>query len=302
MRSIRIILEALESPLSPSASPYSSPRSRARSISRPPMPPPPLPIPPIPSSEYHQGGESSRSPTLGSYPAYSGDNSDHDTQFASSSSRIHYRGKEQQHSSPRQRQQRAANYASTSRNHRRAPSNPDSEFDSDSDFQYGSPRSLYNSNSSGTLIVQNAHLEALKQKLQPLKHIEQILIAKLVPPNEDEPTQLPPPGNPYISHANQAGGSQQQSGTLYRHQEIFIRPGPSWKGALSRARVAYGGTESGSSAYRPSSAGNTGLETQDEPQEVLNKLRKEMKQLWHDPLVKEILKRKKIKLEEGSGL
>jgi guanine nucleotide-binding protein subunit alpha len=50
------------------------------------------------------------------------------------------------------------------------------------------------------------------------------------------------------------------------------------------------------------SAGNAGLETQDEPQEVLNLLRMEMVQLWKDPVVKEILKRKKIKLEEGSGL
>jgi guanine nucleotide-binding protein subunit alpha len=144
----------------------------------------------------------------------------------------------------------------------------------------------------------SGHVEALKQKLQPLKHIEQLLIAKLVPPNEEEATHFAPPSNPYIPGVQQAS---------YRSQEIFIRPGQGWRGALSRARVTnpgFGGNEYGGSGSngRPMSAGNTGLETQDEPQAVLHKLKKEMVQLWEDPLVKEVLRRKKIKLEQESGL
>ena len=52
---------------------------------------------------------------------------------------------------------------------------------------------------------------------------------------------------------------------------------------------------------RPTSAGNTGLETQDEPQEVLNMYRKDMIALWHDEGVRDMLKWRKIRLEE-SGL
>ncbi|KAF6757650.1 guanine nucleotide binding protein, alpha subunit [Ephemerocybe angulata] len=307
VRSIRIIIEALESPVSPTNSPFSSPRSRARSISRP----PPLPStsqqpPPLPHSEYYYAngsGSGSHSPgEVGrSLPA---DNSDGDIQFGSPPRGQH---RYHQQSPPRARHRQGSNYqnshASGSRHpgHYRAPSNPDSEVDSDSDFQYhhGSPRSLHNS--SSTLLMLNAHLETLKQKLQPLKHIEQMLIAKLVPPNEEEATHLAAPGNPYISSAQVAAGPQ-----TYRSQEIFIRPGPGWKGALSRARVNYpgfGGSEGsgGPNGQRPMSAGNTGLETQDEPQEVLHMLKKEIVQLWQDPVVKEILKRKKIKLEQESG-
>ncbi|TEB19206.1 G-alpha-domain-containing protein [Coprinellus micaceus] len=298
VRSVRIILEALESPISPSSSPFSSPRSRARSISRP----PPMPStsqlpPPLPNSDYYNGqlnGNSSQSPGEGgvSLPI---DTSDPDIQFGSPSrapQRYHHQ------SSPPRRHRQPANYAnsyaSSSRHpHYRAPSNPESEVDSDSDIQYGSPRSIHHSSSQ---LMLSGHVEALKQKLQPLKHIEQLLIAKLVPPNEEEATHFAPPSNPYIPGVQQAS---------YRSQEIFIRPGQGWRGALSRARVTNpgGGNEYGGSGSngRPMSAGNTGLETQDEPQAVLHKLKKEMVQLWEDPLVKEVLRRKKIKLEQESG-
>ena len=59
---------------------------------------------------------------------------------------------------------------------------------------------------------------------------------------------------------------------------------------------------SGNGATRPMSAGNTGLETQDEPQEVLNMCRRDMIALWHDEGVRDVLRRRKIRLEEGSGL
>lgn len=50
------------------------------------------------------------------------------------------------------------------------------------------------------------------------------------------------------------------------------------------------------------SAGNTGLETTDEPQEVLHSCRRDMMQLWNDPGVRDVLRRRKIRLEEASGL
>lgn len=84
-----------------------------------------------------------------------------------------------------------------------------------------------------------------------------------------------------------------------------MRPGPGWKGGLARARVNYPGSgyglSDGNGAMRPMSAGNTGLETQDEPQEVLNMCRRDMMALWNDEGVRDVLRRRKIRLEEGSG-
>ena len=45
---------------------------------------------------------------------------------------------------------------------------------------------------------------------------------------------------------------------------------------------------------RPTSAGNTGLETQ-----VLNMCRKDMIALWHDEGVRDVLRRRKISLRRG---
>ncbi|KAG5338830.1 hypothetical protein C0989_006031 [Termitomyces sp. Mn162] len=134
-------------------------------------------------------------------------------------------------------------------------------------------------------------LDALRTRLQPLRHIEALLIAKLVPPNEDEATHLVSP--------------HQQ----FRNQEIFVRPGAAWKGALARARIGHHNQNSVGSAEeaiqsgpgRPTSAGTTGLETQDEPQKVLHQCRRDMVLLWNDDVVREILVRKKVRLEELPG-
>lgn len=100
-----------------------------------------------------------------------------------------------------------------------------------------------------------------------------------------------------------------------------MRPGTGWKGALAKARVSYpsysssigSSTQSsstgeevanggGMNGHRPTSAGNTGLETPDEPQEVLHSCRKDMMLLWNDGGVRDILRRRKIRPEEGPGL
>lgn len=136
-------------------------------------------------------------------------------------------------------------------------------------------------------------IELLKMRLLPLRHIEALLIAKLVPPNEEEATHL--------GHRAGGGGSissgSDRSGSLH-NQEVFVRPAGSnsnWKGVLTRGVSRF-------NAGRPTSAGTTGLETKDEPQEVLNSCRKDIVALWGDPTVREILRRRKIRLEEFPGL
>jgi guanine nucleotide-binding protein subunit alpha len=125
----------------------------------------------------------------------------------------------------------------------------------------------------------------------------------MVPPNEDEATRFAGPSNYRHGH-----------GRNHSHysQEVFVRPGAGWKGALARARVNFpsSGDSSASSSssneyvstsQRPISAGNIGLETPDEPQEVLYSCRMDMIQLWYDQGIRDILRRKKIRLEDSSG-
>ncbi|KAG6850077.1 hypothetical protein H0H93_001427 [Arthromyces matolae] len=260
VRSIRIILETLASPLpppkSPKTSPYSSPRSRTRSISRP----PPLPshIPPLPDSirnghngNGHHHGNSSRHP--------SDERVDSGNEFS------------------------------------------DEESDNN-EFNFS------RSNPSSTTLIPSP-LEALKARLEPLRHIEALLIAKLVPPNEDEATHLgstvssashPLANGQYPSPTHSNSNSNAQS-YQFRTQEIFVRPGAGWKGALSKARVIGNTRGEDSNLGRPTSAGTTGLETQDEPQQVLNQCRKDIMMLWNDDVVREILVRKKVRLEELPG-
>jgi len=126
----------------------------------------------------------------------------------------------------------------------------------------------------------SGQLITIKERLKPLRHIESILVAKLVPPNEAEATHL---GNrpDFIS------SSQNR-----KVQEIFVRPGMGWHGTLLR----------GARSTRPSSAGSTGLETPDDTQCILDSCRVDMIALWRDPTVRAILQRRKVRLEELPGL
>ncbi|KAF8970479.1 guanine nucleotide binding protein, alpha subunit [Flammula alnicola] len=284
VRSIRTILDALSAPMP--NSPYSSPRSRVRSISRTRHPPlPSTHSPPFPPQSH--GADTMRN----SHNNHSNGNGI-DMQI-SYGSPPHYPP-----SVPTQPRQ---NYYS----------DPEADYDPESDTEFTiannsyhnspnfnhSPRSDPPSGSSTTTLAQTP-FEVLRARLLPLQHIEALLIAKLVPPNEDEATQLAGP-----SHYN---GGEHPSHS-YRNQEIFVRPGPGWKGGLARARVNFPGhsydtsPSQSSNGHRPMSAGNTGLETPDEPQEVLHSCRRDMMQLWNDEGVRDILRRRKIRLEEGSG-
>jgi hypothetical protein len=204
---------------------------------------------------------------------------------------------------------------------RRQYSDPDYYPDSDTEFTIANNSVDFNHSPrseplSSTATLATTPFEALKARLLPLQHIEALLIAKLVPPNEDEATRLPSDyrdGNG-IYTGNDRRRGHGRSNSRY-NQEIFVRPCASWKGALARARVnstsypPYGSSSSPSSSseyyntsQRPMSAGNTGLETPDELQEVLSSCRKDMIELWNDQGIREILRRKKIRLEDASGL
>ena len=85
------------------------------------------------------------------------------------------------------------------------------------------------------------------------------------------------------------------------NQEISIRLGPGWKGVFANARV-----DSSSSSDNSNNSNNhsptSSPKEKDEAQEILYSLRADMIQLWHDPGIRDILKKRKIRLEESSGL
>lgn len=132
------------------------------------------------------------------------------------------------------------------------------------------------------------HLEDLRRRLYPLRHVESLLIAKLVPPNEHEATTLGVGGSNSVNgNVSHYGRGSSQPSHAFQRQEVFVRPGASWKVRTSG---------------RPQSAGTTGQETIDESQTVLHHCRSDMAALWEDPVARQILRRRKIRLEESPGL
>lgn len=125
----------------------------------------------------------------------------------------------------------------------------------------------------------SGQLLAITERLKPLRHIENILVTKLVPPNEVEATNLGT--RPDVISSSQSR----------KDQEIFVRPGKGWHGALLRS----------ARSSRPTSAGNAGLETLDETQCVLDSRRPDMIALWQDPAVRAVLRSRKVRLEELPG-
>ncbi|EPQ53703.1 guanine nucleotide binding protein alpha subunit [Gloeophyllum trabeum ATCC 11539] len=70
-------------------------------------------------------------------------------------------------------------------------------------------------------------------------------------------------------------------------QEVYIRPGTAWKGALAKLVQSMGDADGD---IPPS------------PTSVLYRLREDIMALWTDRGVREVLRRRKLRLEEGPGL
>lgn len=142
---------------------------------------------------------------------------------------------------------------------------------------------------SDDVTLPSDELHELRMRLLPLRHIEHLLIAKLVPPGEDEATHF---GIPSFTGKGVMNGERLGSVHPPRHQEVFVRSGASWKGLVARGK-GFG---------RPNSAGNTGIETPDETSRVLYECRHDIKELWNNTFVRDVLKRRKVRLEEQPGL
>jgi guanine nucleotide-binding protein subunit alpha len=136
-------------------------------------------------------------------------------------------------------------------------------------------------------------IEAVAMRLLRIRHVESLLIARLVPPNEDEPAHI----------GMGVDGQGTEIGSSWRRNEVCVRSGTGWKRVLARAmRVPRSENNSAESEEGRPPGSTNDAETHDEPQEVLNACKHDMMKLWYDPSVREILRRKKIRLEELPGL
>ncbi|KAF7338754.1 Guanine nucleotide-binding protein alpha-4 subunit [Mycena sanguinolenta] len=331
VRSIRTILHALEPPThrrrTTSAAPSASMLALAGPSSPPPVPALPLPIPGTTADITDQGAAYPSSYPSGS--AYPGGAYASASNYASGSN-SHY---------PNAHARDASGYASGDDYY--AASDPESDPELSSRYPSSiSPggRSPYAASSfSSSPYSQhqapngNPAWDALRAALLPLRHVEALLIARLVPPSEDEPTRLGSGVVPGSIPALRADAQSLQEGSANgwsgsptaladvvglglvglrespRHgheQEIFVRPGNRWMGgghakSKSPTRPSFsllGGRHSGSTRNS-----NDREKERDEAQETLHACAHAMIALWADPGVREVLKRRKIRLEEGPG-
>jgi hypothetical protein len=149
-----------------------------------------------------------------------------------------------------------------------------SDFDDDEDERFGdaAARSLYTDVCSSEDVREDAELDGIAQRLEPLQDVEAMLKERLVPPSEDEPADL---GNGPLGFTTALGLAK----------EIFVRPGR-WR--------------SGGSGARPATA--VASETADEAQRVLFECRFDLVRLWESMRMREILALRRVRPEEESGL
>lgn len=133
--------------------------------------------------------------------------------------------------------------------------------------------------------------DTLKSRLStPLAQIEQLLISRLVD-NADVNGSLEYEGVPQSSSPDFPPTTSSSSG------EVFVRPNMGWKGALARAaRLTRRGRQ------RPDSSSSSSSLDPFQIEQTLHALKHDMITLWSDPGVREVLKRRKVRMEEGSGL
>ncbi|KAH9941145.1 G-alpha-domain-containing protein [Epithele typhae] len=128
------------------------------------------------------------------------------------------------------------------------------------------------------------HLEELRRRLYPLRHVESLLIAKLCPPNDSEATTLGYGGSNSVNGNVSSHWSSPPTHALHNN-EVFVRPGAAWKRVTGR----------------PQSAGTTGQETIDECQTMLHHCRADIVALWNDSIVRHVLRRRKVRIEDSPG-
>lgn len=124
------------------------------------------------------------------------------------------------------------------------------------------------------------HHRTLRMRLLPLLHLEKSLLKRLDPSGEDfEATQL--------------GTNWFTSG-----KELFVRSSSNWKEKLARLRKRDSEIESTSDQYHH----EDDFDDPEDPEHVIHACREDMLALWHDPVVRQVLRIGGVRLEEMPGL
>ncbi|KAG8970219.1 hypothetical protein FRC03_010409 [Tulasnella sp. 419] len=126
---------------------------------------------------------------------------------------------------------------------------------------------------------------AIKLRLSPLTLAEDLLVRQLAGDGEDEATQL---GN---YHLNGKNGTSVGN----KVKEVFVRSGNNWKKAFSGSNRQ----KDNDSTTSSSDSGHNSLK--DDPFKLVAACADDMAALWTDRTVRQILERKKVRLQESSG-
>jgi hypothetical protein len=164
----------------------------------------------------------------------------------------------------------------------------------------------------GTIGWNRGHFAEIRQRLAPLLDLEEKLISVLAAPDaepeEDEATQLAPftsNGSATLPENYIVPEPQNQTFTPPRfdtRKEVFVRSsgGPSgWKKAFGK--LGAGGKNKKADAGPAKGAEHWGSDP-DDPVHVLSKYKADMIRLWEDQGVQSVLTKRKLRLEESSGL
>jgi len=180
----------------------------------------------------------------------------------------------------------------------------------DDGYEPASPSS--SAGPDGTIGLNRGQFAEIRQRLAPLLDLEEKLISVLASPEaspeEDEATQLAPitNGRAILPENYIVPEPQNQTFTPPRfdtRKEVFVRSqggSSGWKKAIGKLGGS-GKNKKGTAEPARGAADDWGSDPED-PVHVLAKCKRDMVSLWEDPSVQSVLKKRKLRLEESSGL
>ncbi|KAG8845259.1 hypothetical protein FRB91_001916 [Serendipita sp. 411] len=117
----------------------------------------------------------------------------------------------------------------------------------------------------------------LRMRLLPLVHLETSILRRLDPTGED-------------FEATQMGTNWLSSG-----KEMFVRSSSNWKEKLAQLRNRLDGTES------DAEEDEIDFDDPEDPGHIMSACREDMLALWHDPVVRQVLRMGNVRLEDMPG-
>ncbi|KAH9887394.1 G-alpha-domain-containing protein [Cubamyces lactineus] len=136
----------------------------------------------------------------------------------------------------------------------------------------------------------------LKLRLVPLRRVEADL-KQLIGAATDE---FAPDTSVTLGQAEEANAAVLYDGSAARRRpaEFYVRSNVSWRETL---RSAYQGLHGDNNGQQQSSATLDGQSKLEDATEIIASCAEDMQALWSDPVVREVLKRRKIRMEQTPG-